>query len=167
MWFFGFLRCGEFLVPNGAEFNPQLLADVSVDTSAPSWTISLLIKVSKTDQFRKGTPITIGSTNSDLCAVVALLDYFTVRGPAAGPLFRSEKGPLRGRQFITSVQEALSASRLNGSLFNGHSFWVGSATTASIAGVSESAIKLLGRWESSDHQCYIRPSQNELAMVSS
>ena len=54
--FFGFLRCGEFLVPDGAEFNPQLhlsLADVSVDTSSPFWTISLLIKVSKTDQFRK------------------------------------------------------------------------------------------------------------------
>ena len=166
---FGFLRCGEFLVPDGAEFNPQLhlsLADVSVDTSAPFWTISLLIKVSKTDQFRRGTSITIGSTNSDLCAVAALLDYLTVRGPAAGPLFCSEKGePLRRRQFTASVQGALSASGLNGSLFNGHSFRIGAATTASIAGVPESTIKLLGRWESSVYQSYIRPSQNELAMV--
>ena len=168
--FFGFLRCGEFLVPDGAEFNPQLhlsLADVSVDTSSPFWTISLLIKVSKTDQFRKGTSITIGSTNSDLCAVAALLDYLTVRGPAAGPLFCSEEGePLRHRQFTASVQGALSASGLNGSLFNGHSFLIGAATTASIAGVPESTIKWLGRWESSAYQSYIRPSQNELAMVS-
>ena len=60
------------------------------------------------------------------------------------PLFCLENGqPLQRRSFTTQVQQALSASGVDGSLFNAHSFCLGAATSASIAGVSESIIKRL------------------------
>ena len=59
---------------------------------------------------------------------------------------------------------ALSSSGLDESLFNGHRFWIGGATTA---GVPETSIKILGRgWQSPAYQGYIRPTPAELAYVS-
>ena len=55
--FFGFLQCGEFLVPDGSDFdfNTHLsLSDISLDTSGNNWRFTLSLKISKTDQFRNG-----------------------------------------------------------------------------------------------------------------
>ena len=46
--------------------------------------IEIVIKVSKTDQFRQGTKVVMGFTGAQLCAVSALLDYsskYWVGGP--------------------------------------------------------------------------------------
>ena len=168
--FFGFLRCGEFLVPDSTPFDPNIhlsIADISLVSSPDSWTFFLRIKVSKTDQFRQGSTVALGSTGSDLCPVAALLDFLAVRGESPGPLFRLENGqPLQRRFFTGKVQQALSAAGLNGALFNGHSFRIGAATSASAAGVPETSIKILGRWSSFAYQQYIRPPPAELAYVS-
>ena len=69
--FFGFLRCGKFLVPDGVQFNELnhlCFSDISPDTTTPSWTIFIRIKVSKTDQFRQGSTVALGSTGVDLCS---------------------------------------------------------------------------------------------------
>ena len=109
----------------------------------------------------------VGCTGTDLCPVDALLDYLGRRGNLAGPLFCLETGPpLQRRSFTAQVQQALSASGVDGSLFNGHSFRLGAATSASIAGVSESIIKRLGRWQSSAYQQYIRTPPSDLAHIS-
>ena len=168
--FFGFLRCGEFLVPNGVQFHPSYhlcLSDLSLIQSHPQWRIILSIKVSKTDQFRRGTQIVLGATAADLCPVAALLDYLAVRGGAPGPLFiTSDSHALTRSVFVQWVQAALSASGIDGSKFNGHSFRIGAATSASQAGVPDSTIKILGRWQSMAYQQYIRPSADHLADVS-
>ena len=169
-WFFGFLWCGEFLVSDSATVDPDThlsLDDVSLDTSTSRWFFLLTIKASKTDQFRQGATVALGSTGTDLCPVDALLDYLGRRGNLAGPLFCLETGPpLQRRSFTAQVQQALSASGVDGSLFNGHSFRLGAATSASIAGVSESIIKRLGRWQSSAYQQYIRTPPSDLAHIS-
>ena len=168
--FFGFLRCGEFLVPDDTPFDPQFhlsLSDVSVVPSASQWTVFLNIKVSKTDQFRQGSVVALGSTGLDLCPVSALLDYLVVRGDGAGPLSQLEDGrPLHRRLFTQQVQQALSMAGLDGSQFNGHSFRIGAATTASGAGIPETTIKHLGRWRSAAYQSYIQTPPTELAQVS-
>ena len=168
--FFGFLRCGEFLVSDGCDFDPNThlsLADISFDTSGESWSFVLSIKASKTDQFRKGALVALGATNLDLCPVAALLDYLAIRGPAPGMLFCLEDGrPLKRKAFTASIQQALSISGLDGTQFNGHSFRIGAATTASAVGLSDSTIKVLGRWSSDAFQGYIRPSPQDLAHVS-
>lgn len=169
--FFGFLRAGEFLVPDGAQYDPGRhlsLSDINLVTSAPQWHFLVTIKASKTDQFFQGAQVVLGATGSDLCPVEALLDYLSSRGHGPGPLFiLPDGGPLRRTQFVQEVQQALSASGLAGLNFNSHSFRIGAATSASAAGIPESTIKALGRWKSMAYQQYVRPSMDDLAEVSS
>ena len=168
--FFGFLRCSEFLVPDGTKFDPNIhlsVADVEF-TQGPEQDIFLIhIKVAKTDQFRKGTTVALGSTKTDLCPVAALLDYLDKRGAGPGPLFLgADSIPLHRQAFVREVQKALCTVGIDGTLFNGHSFRIGAATSASAAGVAETTIKALGRWNSLAYQGYIRPSPQDLAQIS-
>ena len=166
---FWILRCGEFLVPDGSDFDSIThlsLSDVSLDTSGNNWRFMLSLKVSKTDQFRKWALVVLGTTNSDLCPVAALLDYLVLRGQIPGAPFCLEDGrPLKRRVFTASVQQALTSSGLIGTQFNGDR--IGAATTASVVGLPDSTIKSLGRWSSDAFQGYIRPSPEDLAGVAS
>ena len=63
---------------------------------------------------------------------------------------------------MQKVQEALTATGLTGTNFNSHSFRIGAATAAGVAGVPEATIKVLGRWKSGAYQQYIRPSAGDL-----
>ena len=163
--FFGFLRAGEFLIPDGVQFDPSRhlsLADIVLDTSAPRWWFLV------TDQYFQGAQVVLGATGSDLCPVAALLDYLSSRGDGPGPLFMfSDDSPLHRSRFVQEVQQALSASGLIGLNFNSHSFRIGAATSAGAAGVPESTIKVLGCWKSVAYQQCIRPSMDDLAEVSS
>ena len=106
------------------------------------WSFIPTIKASETDQFRIGAHLVLGATSSDLCPVVALLDYLAHRSGTPGRLFQLEDSkPLKRQTFATSVQQALTSSDLDGSQFNGHSFRIGAATTASAAGLEELTIK--------------------------
>ena len=81
--YFGFLRCGEFLVPDGTQYDASIhlsLADFTLNQSSSPWQITLNIKKSKTDQFRQGMQVVLGATGSDLCPVGALLDFLSLRG---------------------------------------------------------------------------------------
>ena len=104
--FFGFLRCGEFLVPDGGDFDPNTHLSLT-DTSGRNWTFfKISIKISKMDQFRNGTQVVLGATNLDLCPVAALLDYLAIRGQIPGALFCLENGKLLKRKaFTVSVQQ--------------------------------------------------------------
>ena len=111
--------------------------------------------------------VVLSATGADICPVHALLDYLGHRGGGPGPLFVTQSNqPLRRSSFVTQVQQALHSAGIDGSLFNGHSFWIGAATTASAAGIAETIIQRLGRWQSSAYQLYIRPSVDDLASVS-
>ena len=55
-----------------------------MDDQEHSTTIQLSLKSSKTDPFRRGVHIVIGSTQDDLCPVAALLAYLAVRGGGGG-----------------------------------------------------------------------------------
>ena len=67
---------------------------------------------------------------------------------------------------MLKVQQALQQIGVIGHHFNGHSFKIGAATSASQVGVPETTIKILGRWSSMAYQQYIRPSTTDLAAVS-
>ena len=73
---------------------------------------------------------------------------------------------MRRGQFVLEVQQALQQMGVIGHHFNGHSFRIGAATSASQAGVPETMIKILGRWSSMAYQQYIRPNTTYLAAVS-
>eukprot|EP00731_Ephydatia_muelleri_P018367 Em0011g407a len=140
--FFGFLRSGEVVVPSESVFDPQshlCFEDVATDSRhAPSF-IQVTLKTSKTDPFRKGVTLTIGSTGADVCPVAAVLNYMAKRGSAPGPLFKYSNGRYLTRdRFVSDVRAALTKAGMKARLYSGHSFRIGAATTASLCGMQDS-----------------------------
>ena len=165
--FFGFMRAGEMTLPSESAFDPNThlcFKDVSVDCIEDPKIVKLNLKASKTDPFRKGVEVVLGKTDNDLCPVTALLAYLAIRGSGPGFLFLfSDRRPLTKQRFIQRVRQALSAIGVDSSQYAGHSFRIGAATTASALGLSESTIQMLGRWQSSAYQLYIRTPRDALA----
>ena len=49
----------------------------------------------------------------------------------------------------------------------GHSFWIGAATTAVSAGIKDSIIQTLGRWQNSSYLLYVQLDPRHMASLSS
>ena len=109
--YFGFLRSGEICVPSDTEYDPSThlsFSDIAVDAHLNTSSISVRIKASKTDPFRQGITIYLGSTHTAICPVNAILAYIAVRGTDHGPLFYfSDKRLLTRERFVREVRAAL------------------------------------------------------------
>ena len=68
---------------------------------------------------------------------------------------------------MARVREALQAVGLPYDSFAGHSFRIGAATAAAKAGLEDSVIQMLGRWNSSAFLSYIRTPRETLFKCSS
>ena len=162
--FFGFLRAGEFTTPSFKAYDPTRhlnVADLSADHPSCPTVMHVRIKASKTDPFHRGTTVVLGRTGSDLCPIVAMVNYLKRKGMKPGFLFQHEDGRLLTKQMFgkwVGVQRAQE--------YSGHSFRVGAATTAAAADVQDSIIKAMGRWDSTAYLIYIRLPQSELQKVS-
>ena len=168
--FFGFLRAGEFTVPDGAyDHNAHLsFNDIAIDSHVSPSVLLIHLKASKTDPFRQGVDIVIGKTDDDLCPVQATVRFLAIRGDSPGPLFQFSDGRFLSRdRLVISLKRVLSEAGIDTSRFNGHSFRIGAATSAARAGLEDSLIKTMGRWESSAYLRYIRTSRDQLAAVAS
>lgn len=168
--FFGFLRCGEFTTPTCSSFNKDYhlsIDDISVDRHISPNYMMVKIKASKTDPFRKGVTLRLETSGSSICAVRAVLQYLHARGNAAGPLFIQRDGKPLTRTILSRwLQSTANRAGLKGT-FSGHSFRIGAATTAALAGIPDHLIKTLGRWESNAYQLYIRTPAHILDNVPS
>ena len=169
MCFFGFLRAGEVVTSGPRTFDPSsnlAYGDVLCDSQFPPQFLEVRIKASKTDPFRKGVSVYLGRSGTDICPVAAVLDYMTRRGSAVGPFYTYANGDYLSRErFVRDVRRALELAGLNCSLYCGHSFRIGAATTAARQGIQDSLIKTLGRWESSAYTVYIRTPRETLCSV--
>ena len=85
-----------------------------------------------------------------------------------GQLFKLKDGtPLRKFKYISLVGLALVAQGVADKGYSGHSFQTGAASLVAMQGISDSNIKLLGRWESSAFLRYIKrlPAVNWLHLL--
>lgn len=168
--FFGFLRSGEFTIPNQQAFDPTVhltTSDITIDSHTDPSLVRVHLKTSKTDQFKQGMDVFLGKTNNDLCPVAALLNYLAARPPIPGPLFiRSDGKPLTKPILVKLLKATLESAGFQPQVFNGHSFRIGAATTAAANGVPETLIKTLGRWSSNAFQAYIKIPKETLAQLS-
>lgn len=155
MAFFGFFRLGELLVPSIRGHVPAShlsWADVCVDNISTPSLLRVRLRVSKCDQAGRGVDVFLGSP---FCPVAAVLSYMALRGPREGPFFLAADGsPLTKSVFVAALRELLRSCGLDPSSYSGHSFRIGAATTAGLAGVEDSTIKSLGRWSSNAFQIY-------------
>ena len=139
LFFYGFLRSGEVVVPSEAEFDPSqhlTYEDIAVDDKKQPSFITVMIKQSKTDPFRKGVTVGIGRARGPICPLVAILSYMARRKPRKCPLFMFEdRRPLTRECFVARVREVLQQIGIGQSKYSGHSFRIGAATTAARTGI--------------------------------
>ena len=67
---------------------------------------------------------------------------------------------------MAEVRRALSLANLLATSFVGHSFQIGTATTAASAGVEDLMIQALGRWKNASYILYVQLEPHPLALVS-
>ena len=151
--FFGLLLVSEFCPPSASKFSKDIhlsVEDVDVNLSAGYVAVSL--KQSKSDPFRLGVTIRIGSLNHRLCPVRAMAAYLLARGSAPGPLFVFRSGAVFTRVFLVNMLRKWFPTV---GTINSHSFRRGGATALAASGASDFTIQLLGRWKSYSYLRYI------------
>ena len=168
--FFSFFRLGEWLLDSQSAFNQTIhltWGDVAVNDPANPTMLRIRLKQSKTDQLGSGADIILGRTNTDICPVAALLGYISTRGDRPGPFFMdSSAKPLVTSSFIAEVRKILVVLGLPQDHYAGHSFRIGAATSAALAGMEDSSIQLMGRWQSAAFLRYVRTPPEQLARLS-
>ena len=123
----------------------------------------LKLKESKTDPFRRGICIQLHKINHSICPFLILQKYIASRierriySSSCDPLFITEFGqPLDRNYFIGKLKHVLQLVGYDSSLYNGHSFRSGGATSAGQALIEDNMIKTLGRWSSQSYCTYIK-----------
>ena len=163
--FFGFLRVSEYASPSSTSSDPQAtLYYRDALTSPDNNTITIRIKVSKTDPFRAGTDIKLVRNGSELCPVSAMQKFLVARGQKAGPLFVFANGKYLTRYYISNAMKRFSGITAN---LSSHSFRIGAATTLASQGYPRWLIQSLGRWTSDCFRDYIRIPEATIAQASS
>ena len=166
--FFGFLRLGELTCNSNFNTDSHLMpADVTFSNEIqPTPAMFIKIKESKTDPFRVGHTIVVGGTNTPLCPVAAMKQYLAKRPPQAGPLFVNAVGkPLTKQALTLETRKLLAQAGFNASSYAGHSYCIGTATTAAAAKLPSWLIKTLGRWSSDCYERYIQIPSSTLLNV--
>ena len=171
MAFFGFFRLGELLLDTPGAFVPSASlawGDVAVDCQTTPTKVKIHLKKSKCDQFGTGADIILGRTLKPLCPVAAVVCYMVERGSKPGPFSMDAKGKAVSKAwFVGEMRGILQSLGLPQHQYAGHSFRIGAAITAALAGVEDSTIQTLGRWHSAAFLQYIRMPKERLAAVAS
>ena len=157
--FFGFLHCGEFTITSSQDLKQARHLCMKNIVFYPSFdhptSMTVHLKYSKTDPFGHGHTLTLFVTGQKTCPVRAMHTYFKVRGfcPEAPLFVLADNRPLTRTSFVTMLRVVLGKLGLDSTLYAGHSFRIGAATTAAAAGLPDWLIQALGRWSSA---CYLR-----------
>lgn len=153
--FFAALRINEFV--SSSRKVPSNLKTSDIILSLNS--LKIYIYKSKTDQFCKGTWITLNAMpNYSFCPVKLMSLYLSVRPHLFGSLFiHEDKSCLSKFQFSAVLKKSLIALKLDKFKLTSHSFRIGAATEAARLGLNKDIIQRIGRWESNRFQLYVRP----------
>ena len=158
--FFGCFRTGEICLPDRENFSAKrhlAYGDVTIDTTL--CTATFYLKQSKTDTLNQGVYVKVGCSGTSVCAY-CLLRLFIGQHPRPmldSPLFvDSNMLILRKSYLIATTKLIVAMAGHDPSMYSGHSFRAGSATTGASAGFSAWELKMLGRWSSDAYQVYLR-----------
>jgi hypothetical protein len=121
--------------------------------------VGLVLEVSKADPFRMSVTVHLTKTDHTVCAITALTSMLALRRnmDKDEPLFRLPGGkPATRDWFIAKLRKFLQLIGEDESAYNGHSLRKGGAQSLYDAGVSDSDIRVLGRWHSWAFRLYFR-----------
>ena len=147
--FYSFLCVSEFtsssLQWSDIQFTPKI--------------ISVTIRQSKTDPFRKGHILNLTPTGTSTCPVKAFQQFATMipLHRQTGPLFSAGRfNPLTRLQLSRTLRQLLQQAGYNPQIYCTHSFRIGATTTSAAAGIPPWLIKTLGRWNSDAYLTYVQ-----------
>ena len=162
------LRASEFTVPSSEVFDASshlTVADAKLHSSSDGMEyLTVHIKRSKTDQRRQGVTLYTGHSGHPVCAGVR-----NEKEPGCSwsrcffsytPFQLADSSPVTKAGLVTFVSHLLRLIGIDPSQYSGHSFRIGGATSAPLAGLSDYEIKLIGRWNSDCYRRYIRSPLN-------
>ena len=96
---------------------------------------------------------------SSCCPIQLLLEYLALRGNRGGAIFITRGGiPIAREAFALQLSEAIRLCGLDPVCYKGHSFRTGAASYAAGQGMSDSQIRIMGRWKSNAFHKYVRIS---------
>ena len=79
------------------------------------------------------------------------------------PLFTFRNGNFLMRRDMSLMTKSLiRLAGANPAMYGSHSYRIGAATTAAVAGISESLMQTLGRWRSTAYKTYIQSSPERI-----
>ena len=154
--FYGFFRASE------------LLSNLSWSNFTLSLNqMSITLRQSKTDPFRRGQTIHIFATRSSTCPIRAMTIYHNFIGNRdSDPVFHAGRFQSLTQKKLNEVLRCLlQQGGVNQADYASHSFRIGAATTAAAAGIPAWLIKTLGRWSSNAYMDYIRCPRTALSAV--
>jgi len=131
--------------------------------------ITITLRQSKTDPFRRGQLVHIYTSSTTTCPVHALKTYadlITQKHPHEFVFSAGTFTPLSRSQLTTAVRQLLSQAGMCPTDYASHSFRIGAATTAAAVGLPTWLIKTLGRWNSNAYMSYVRCPQTVIASTS-
>ena len=157
--FHAFLRIGEITVSAPGHRNPNLIHFSQIKISSYGLELTFLAF-----KHSNGRPFVLKVSRcppSLSCPVAILSKYLAIRGTSPGPLFiDAAHNPVTRAAFNEQLRTALCFCGFNSKFFKAHSFRIGAASAAAAQGLSDSQIRLLGRWKSDAFKKYIRNAGN-------
>ena len=136
-WFLKNRRGGGSIGDGLCHSSASQHGNVRVDSRAKPTYLEVAIKASETDVFRKGVTFVLGAIGRKVCPVATILSYMAnprqAVSSASGPFFVFSDGrALTRERFVNELRAALKAGGFRADDYVGHSFDIGSATTATM-----------------------------------
>ena len=165
--FLGFLWSSEYVTLSTKTYDKAVTLSQK-DIAIRKHTIQVTIKASKIDPFRVGMTIFVAAAGQSICPLWALKKYLYYRKCRKGPPFQLSNGNYLIRQVLASiVKKGLVSYGFCPSVYSTHSYHIGAASTAAVAGIPDSLIKSLWRWRSNCYQRYLQIDHEHLCKVPS
>ncbi|XP_035667311.1 uncharacterized protein LOC118409987 isoform X1 [Branchiostoma floridae] len=157
--FYSLARISEVTVTNSSQ-HTLTLADLRGNLDSNSGLTSFLVQFKTYKHSSPSAQSTIQiqpHPDSPHCPVVSLAKYLQLRGRNPGYLFQRRDGcPVTSDNFAKALRACVLQVKLDPQKYTSHSFRIGAATQAALQGVSDSNLRLLGRWTSDAFKKYIR-----------
>ena len=156
--FFAFLRIGEITTAKKRSCQPLQMQHIEHVHDSGKRVASIKLTFHDFKHNYDQRPFTlILHRQAAACPVQLLLDYLVMRGNQEGAIFIRQDGtPVSRDEFSSRLSEAITVCGLDPSRYKGHSFRIGAASHAAERGMSDSQIRIMGRWKSNAFQKYIR-----------
>ena len=151
--FFGLMRVSEYVCPTSSSFDPSLhLSAQDIHFQPGSNLVSITIKASIKQIHSGPAQVRLVAIGNAFCPVMAIKRYHWLKGLRLGPFFVFLHGDLVTWRFVSAF---VCISLPHSIDLDMHSFRIGGASAAASCGVTDSTIKILGRWTSDCYRRYL------------